>query len=165
MKKLILTSLFGMFTVGAFAISTSLTVLPSTMTNILTVYNGSAQISQIIIANTDGTNTSVLLIDTPSTNLTYVTLPYTNTISYVTNLIVLNTDYYGNTWTYTNYELIDITNNLVAQTTNNYPIRIGVATAANTSSAYTGVNYYFNQGVWVTNTSSGKAQITITYRQ
>jgi hypothetical protein len=166
MKKLILTSLFGMVTAGAFAISTSLTILPGTYTNLLSVYNGSAQVSQIIItATTSGSNTSVLFIDAPTNSLIYTNSAYTNNFSYLTNLVYAQTDFYGNTYTLTNYQMIDVTNNLVAASTNSYPVRIGVGTAAGTSASYNTVNYYFNYGVWVTNTSSGNALVTITYRQ
>lgn len=165
MKKLLLSIglVTGMIVAGNAA-TTSIQVSPATMTNLLSSFNGSIQVKQVVITAVNS-NAVVQLIDTPTNVLTYTNAPYTNTISYVTNLIYAQTDYYGNTYTLTNWQLIDITNHLVAGNTNNYPVRMGVGAVAGASAVFDNVNYYFNRGIWVTNTSSGVAIVTITYTQ
>ena len=164
-RKYISLALVGsaLITGLAFANSVTTTVNTGSMVNLLSSFNQPITVQQIIIANTDGTNTAVSIIDSPTNLLSYINPAYTNTLSVATNYVSTWTNYYGVSYSTTNIALIDLTNNLVASTTNAYPVRLGVATLANTSSRYDGVNYYFNNGIWATNISSGKAIITVTY--
>lgn len=166
MKKYLILALLGLVTLvnSASAITISQSVLPNSMTNLLSVYNGAAQVSQIIITATTATNASVLFIDTPTNQLTYILGAYSNRVSYATNYVTSWTNYYGVAQSTTNLALIDITNS-VASTTNFWPQRLSVAAAASTSARFDQVNYYFNQGIWITNTGSGNATVTITYHQ
>lgn len=156
--------ILGLFTFQASALTSSQTVFVGSMTNALVLVNGSATISQIIVTATTATNVSVNIVDTPTNVLTYVVPAYTNSIQYATNYITSWTNFYGVAQSDTNIALIT-TNVAVASVTNNYPVRLSIAALASTSSTFSGVNYYFNNGVWLTNTGSGTAAVTITYRQ
>jgi hypothetical protein len=149
---------------NASAITLTLNVLGGTYTNLLTVNNGSARITQITATAGSTTNSTVLFIDAPTNTLTYVTPGYTNISSYGTNYPVTWTNYYGVVQSYTNIALLHLTN-AVAQTTNSWPQRLSIGALAGTSTVYSGVNYYFNDGVYVTNTSGGPMSITVTYQQ
>lgn len=163
-RKLLTLGFLGLSLVGASALTTSITVLPGTYTNALTLINGSARVSQVIVSSTTSTNTSVLLIDAPTNQLTYIVPAYTNRVSYATNYITSWTNYYQVAQSDTNIALIDVTN-LVQSTTNTWPQRMGLASLGGSATAFTGVNYYFNNGIWITNTGSGTANVTITYQQ
>ncbi len=166
-RKTIISALLGVSIVtSSIANTVTTTIAPAGYVNLLPGFNQSILVSQVIITATTATNVSALIIDTPTNVLTYINPAYTNTISYATNYNTVWTNYYGVTQTnYAAYTaLIDLTNNLVASTTNNYPQRLSVATLASTSAKFDQVNYYFNNGIWATNTGSGNESITITYR-
>lgn len=167
MKKLLLSSLlFGALATGAFAASQAITVPSGTMTN-FPINLGSVKLTQII-ASCPGTNytTNVVFVDTPNNSLLYTNAAYSNTLSYATNYVITYTNYYGRTNNLTNLVLVDVTNNLVAATTNNYPQRLIFALAgSNTSVRFDQVNYYFVEGLWVTNSGPGAVTLTITYQQ
>ena len=137
-------------------------VQPGTMTNILSTFNGSTLLKQVVVtANT--TNSSVLFVDTATNTLGYINASYTNTFSYATNLVTGWTNFYGDAQTVTNMALIDNTNNLVAATTNSYPVNLAATALASTTATYVNVNRYFNRGIWATNNGSGIATVTITW--
>jgi hypothetical protein len=163
-RKNITLALMGIsLTTACFANSVTTVVNPAGFVNLLAGFNQSVQVSQIVIA-ANSTNASALLIDSPTNSLTYINAAYSNTVSYATNYVSTSTNYYGVATSLTNIALVDVSNTLVPATTNNYPVRLGVATIAGTSAKYDGVNYYFNNGLWATNTSSGIATITVTYK-
>lgn len=164
-RKLIMTSLLGaLLTLNSFGISVTTVVPPNTFTNLLGNFPDSLFVRQVVIA-ANGTNAAALLFDVSTNSLIVINPAYTNNISYATNWNTTWTDFYGVTRTnpVPIVALIDLTNNVVPLSTNTAPIRLGVAAAAGTSARYDQVNYYFNNGIWATNTSSGIATITIVY--
>lgn len=168
MKKYIATiALIGLtFVSQSFGATVTLLVQPGTFTNLLSV-QGSAKVTQISVAATTATNTTVALVDCPTNQLTYVVPAYTNVLSYATNIVVSWTNYFGVVNYSTNtYALVRVTNS-VASVTNNYPIRSTISSLGGTTTTTTGVNYWFVNGLWVTNTSGspGPAAVTITYQQ
>lgn len=188
MRKLIYGIGLGLcVSVSAFATSFSVTVLPGTMTNLLSFSpnQGSLLIKQVILTSVGTSQSSSFqLIDTPTNALVFVNPAYSNRVSYATNFSNLPgsvyTNFYGvvqtNTWISgvgpaTNiWALVDITNNVVPASTNYYPVRLAGAAAA-ASTVIFGPNiggqlngYYFDQGIWATNTSaSGTNLITIVF--
>jgi hypothetical protein len=145
------------------AFTTSLTVVPGTMTNLLSLNNGSAVISSVTAQASVTTNALFSLVDTPTNSLVYVNPAYTNKLRYATNMIYGPlTNYYGVTNMLTNIALITVSN-VVAANTNNYNI-FGFSAAANSTVTYD-QNLYFNHGAWVTNYGGGNVIVTITYIQ
>jgi len=167
MKKYILSALavITAFAFSAQAASISLQVNGNTATNLLSVI-GTAKITQIILTPASTNQVTVALFDNNTNALTYVIPAYTNTVSYQTNATLYSyTDYFGKSVLITNFYQVDLTNNLVASTTNAVPIRaVLTATGGNTVRA-DGVNYYFNTGVWATNQTANNGTVTITYQQ
>ena len=187
MRKLILGIGLGLaVSFNAFALSFSVTVLPGTMTNILSFSpnQGAVLVKQVTLTSLGTSASSFSLIDAPTNSLVFVNPAYSNRVSYATNFSNLPgsvyTNFYGvvqtNTWiagvgAATNiWALVDITNNIVPATTNYYPTRMSGASAANATVIF-GPNvggqlngYYFDQGIWATNTSaSGTNVITIVF--
>lgn len=147
--------------------SVTKTVLGGQFINMLTLNNGSAKVSQFILTATTATNANVLIYDTYTNRTFQIVQPYTNTISYATNQISIVTNYFNVIQNYTNLVLLDITNNAVPLGTNNFNPTVGGNAPANTSIVLGSpfVNYWFHQGIWVTNTGSGAASVTLTYQQ
>jgi hypothetical protein len=176
-KKVAVSLAALLATVSLYAGSFTLTSTPATYTNLLSLNKnlGSVLIKQIIItAGTANSNTSVLFIDSPTNTPWYTNAAYTNTISYATNITTFWTNFYGvvqtNTPVGSNLVLVDIANNIVPAGTNFYPIRFAGGASSGNSSTYVGaansqngLAIYFDNGVWVTNTSSGNAVITVLY--
>ena len=174
----------GLAVVG-LAISTqaatfTLTLAAGTATNALQALSGInssgglIKLSQVSVTATTASNTLVYVYDAPLTNyngvlnaLSYTNAPYTNTLSVLTNMITSITNWYGVVQSLTNYQLIDITNNAVSGSTNLYPLRIAIAAAAGTTYTYPNQNYYFQNGILITNASptAGNASFTFTYTQ
>ena len=168
MKKSIISIISAVaFGASAFAGSTTVTVVPGGFTNLLTLFPGFAYVQQVSVTASTATNVSVLILDTPTNSLTYVVPAYTNYVKYATNYFTYYTNYYGaTTYSYTNFALLTLTNS-TPQATNNYPVRISAAALANTTVTYgsvAGLSYFFDYGIWATNTGSGNATITILYQ-
>jgi hypothetical protein len=164
-KLILLVAAMALFVNVSQAITTTLTILPGTYTNLLSVTNGTLKITQIVLTAPGTTNVSALFVDAPTNSLLYTTPAFTNRLSYATNYITIWTNYYNVTNATTNIALIDVTNN-VAAATNNWPQRLSAAALAGTSTIYSGVNYYFLFGCWVTNTTVGSYEtVTVTYQQ
>ena len=156
---------------NAFGYSVTTVVQPNTMTNLLATYpsGNPAKVTQIIVSATTNANASALIYDTPTNKTVYAVPAYTNTISYFTNLPVIYTNYFGNLATNaditgTNWVLVDNTNNVVAATTNSYPIRAGVSVLAGTQAVVSG-NYLFLYDPWATNNSGGTLTVTLIFNQ
>lgn len=164
MKKLILSLLLAVSCFQLTAATTSLTIASGVMTNIPLILQGNVKLTQIALASTGTNVVSVQFIDTYTNALSYTNAGYTNILSYATNYISTWTNYYGATNSWTNISLVDITNN-VAGTTNLFPVRIIMATPTNTTTRIDSVPYFFTSGVWVTNTGTGNANLTVTYQQ
>ena len=169
MKKIL--SLLAVASILVFSTSVkasytvSVTVQPGTFTNLLLIKNGSANLQNITLTATTATNATVLFVDCPTNILWYTNAAYTNTYSYATNLITLTTNFYGEATYFTNFALIDVTNNLVNAGTNYYPVRFGGGAPASGSTYYQSINAYFNDGIWITNTSSGVINVSGSVQQ
>jgi hypothetical protein len=173
-RKLLASSALFLAALCLHAGTATITVAPATFTNLLayTANLGGTTLKQITIAaTTANSNTTVIFVDTAS-NYTYVTPAYTNTIRYATNQTYFWTNFYGvvqtNVPAGSNLVLLTFTNNLVPSTTNLYPQRFAAsASAGNTTviqaAVGTSEGVYFDNGIWVTNASSGNALITIVY--
>lgn len=162
MKKLLLIVGLAAASLMANAETVSMQVSGNTMTNLLSLRNGSAKITQIVLT-AGGTNANVRLFDNV-TNWTFtVQAPYTNNFSYATNLTSSYTNYFGVINYYTNLVLVDVTNNVVPAYTN-YTSVVDMSALTNTTSVANGT-YYFHRGVWVTNLGTGVASVGITYQQ
>lgn len=166
MKNYLKLTIMGLMLIGlnaSAAFTTSLTVVPGTMTNLLTAINGSIDIKSVTVQAAVTTNALFSLVDTPTNSLVYVNPAYTNKLRYATNMIYGPlTNYYGVTNFLTNIALITISN-VVAQSTNNYNT-FGFSAAANSTVTYD-QDLYFNHGAWVTNFGGGNVVVTITYVQ
>ena len=163
MKKLISIVAASLLSVGAFANTATVTVPPAGFTLLSA---GAMKVTQIITTGTTSTNSAALLVDTANSNLTYVTLAYTNYISYLTNQPVKYTNYWGVLSTNadnggTNWVLVDVQQN-IAQATNNLPT-VTVGVIGNQTLTYGNLSTYFFRGICVTNTGSGAESVTITY--
>ena len=164
-RKFLVGALLSASLVVGHAATFSLTVVPATFTNLLPFINGSVKVTSFTITAPTATAANATFVDSANGSLAYTNSAYTNTIRYATNNVISWTDFYGVARSVTNMQLIDVTNNYVAPSTNAWPVRFVAAVAGSTSSTYNGVNYYFNDGIWVTNTASGNAIVTITYQQ
>jgi hypothetical protein len=167
-----------LFACSSKAGTATVTVLGGTMTNLFsfTPNQGSVLVKQVIVSPATGVVPQLLsLVDTPTNLLVFTTLAYSNKVSYATNYVVVYTNFYGvvtsNNWyqaavgnTYTNYELVDITNS-VPQATNNYNVRFSVGVVSNSPPiVYSAINQYYDNGIWVTNAAaSGSATVTIVW--
>ena len=165
MKKLFISIVAAVLVVSsAQAATVSMTVKANTYTNLLAALNGSIKVSQIIVSAGGTPVTNLTFIDTPTNTYAIVNSAYTNTSVYATNYISLWTNYWGGTNYVTNLADVIITNS-VAASTNNYPIRLVTSVLASTANQFNG-SYWFNNGIWVTNSvSNGDAVVTITYQQ
>jgi hypothetical protein len=165
MKKYLISALMGI-TLVASATSVSTTINPGGVFSLVTASAnvGSFQVRQVGITATTATNALVALLDAPSTNLTYINKAYTNMLSYGTNWNTTWTNFYGVVQTNPTpiVVLYDVTNT-VAASTNSYPTRLIAGAVANSTAVFQGVNYYFDQGVLLTNQGSGTATVVITY--
>lgn len=153
------------FCFGAQSATTSVTIPPGVMTNFTLLSQGSLKVTQVILTASTATNTTVQLWDTYTNQTLFTNTAYSNILTYVTNYVSTWTNYYGVTNKVTNTaSLVDITN-LVAGTTNSFNQAMVLSAVASTSIRVDAVNYYFQNGLWITNTSSGNAVVTITYQQ
>lgn len=166
MKKLI--SVIGALVIAAgsvHAATVSKTIAAGVFTNLLTASpSGSLKVTQFVLTATATNNAAFSAVDTYTNNLTYTNPAYVVYSSYQTNYITTYTNYYGVTNSFTNVAMVDyyVTNSAV---TNAYPIRFTATAITNTTSIFDGVNYYFQNGLWVTNTGNGPLTLTITYQQ
>jgi len=124
--------------------------------------SNACRVGQILVTGNTSTNVTLQLVDTYSGALTNFIPAFTNTVSYGTNYVWTYTNYFGVTTTLTNFQLVDLTNNLVAAYTNTYPT-IPLAALGNTTAVINNANYTFYRGIWVTNTGLGAASVTIQY--
>lgn len=164
---------FGLVTSSQALVVTG-TVLPGLWTNVLT---GPVNVSQIVLIAPVATNASGIFVDSATSNLTYVTLAYTNVISYLTNSMTMTNSYvagqwnpfYTNYWgvpTFltnsvgTNYVLVDCAN-IVPSQTNSYPA-LALGVAASSTTVIQNINQNFYRGIWVTNSSSSPGPLTYT---
>lgn len=164
MKKYLISLFAGVGMVASAAFTTTVTVPPNTFTNLLSLSGSGYAIVTSAAITANSTNASVSFYDTTTNSLTYVVPAYTNITSYATNWVQTWTNYYGVTNSWTNISLVDVTNS-VAASTNNYPVKIAAAALANTTTVLNPLYATFESGIYVTNTSTGIATVTIQYRQ
>ena len=164
MKKILISALMGVSLVaGAGSAVSTVTIAPNGFSNLLSVNNGFAKVTQVVVASATGTNTLVYLYDTPTNATTFTTPVYTNGISYVTNIVYSTTNYVGAVTTFTNLQLVDVQVGYPAAT-NSYQAKLAGSALAGTATTYNG-NYYFQNGIWATNASTGTATVIVTYQQ
>lgn len=167
MKKILLSIGLALgITFSSQAATATLTVVPNTMTNMPIALLGQSLklLSVVITPVTNTLTTSVQFIDTYTNSLVYTNAPYTNIFSFASNYVTLYTNYYGATNSFTNKVLVDTTNT-TAISTNNFNIPFQVTAPSGGSSSYPNLLATFVNGLWVTNTSTNSATITITYQQ
>lgn len=165
MKKLLLIGALVLASFAANAASLTTTIAAGGYSNLLSGFNGSATVSSIVLTSVSTNVGRVSLIDSPTNSTTYTSPAYDTIATYATNVITRWTNYYGVANSFTNVGIIDYTNS-VAASTNNYPIRLTAQTGTNSTSLYSGVDYYFVNGVWATNLTTGSPiTVTITYQK
>jgi len=164
MKKFIaLVCLFA--TTTLFAETLSVTIPAGGITNTSAVaLSGTIKITQFILTSTATADGLIEAYDAPGTSLIYTNPAYIDVRSYATNVITCYTNFFGIQNCFTNVALVDVARTNVA-TTNTYPKRIVAAAGTNSSAVFGGVNYYFHQGILVTNTGPDSVTITATYQQ
>lgn len=165
MKKLILLGLLAVSLVAnSFALSTAVTIPTATMTNLFVPAGGSVKITQLIAVSPVNNTTAFQVYDTPTNSTQFIQAAFIGGGNFQTNVVTTWTNYYGKVNSFTNIAQIDYTNT-VAAITNYYPLRIAGNIATNSSLQFNNVNYYFGNGVWVTNTGVGSVTITVTYEK
>lgn len=163
MKKFILSlGLVAAFTLSSVASTLTTTVASGIMTNLAPV--NATKVTQIIVNSSLTNGGTFQIYDTPTNSVVYTNLAYTNIITYGTNLVTTWTNYYGRTNAYTNLSVVDVTNS-VAATTNTNTLVIAGNLPTNAVVKYDNVNYYFTQGVWITNTGTAPLTFVVTYQQ
>lgn len=163
MKKFITIGLLALSLVSVKAASITVTLLNGAATNLSVANQINAPVvvtTVLLSANT--TNSSVQFLDAPAMALTYTIAAYTNTLTYASNVISSYINYFGATNTTTNLQAVTtvLTN---AAVTTNFQTRFQASALASTTYTIDGANYNFNNGVLITNNSSGIATITINY--
>jgi hypothetical protein len=162
MKK-ILISLFAGIGMVVSAATITVDVPQGSFVNAVTTANGNIKVSQFILTSTNASGVSAQAFDSVTNLTTWTNAPYTQITQYATNQVTLWTNYFGATNYWTNIALVSVTNT-VATTTNTYPIRFAGSAIANSSFTASGT-YYFNNGIWVTNTGAAGIKFTVTYTQ
>lgn len=164
MKKFFISvSLAASFCISAIAGTATVSVNPG---GFALLCAGPIKVSQLIVTGTTATNATAIIVDTATNSMTYSLGAYTNTISYLTNLPSIYTNYWGVLNTNansggTNMVQVDVANS-VAISTPSCPT-VAVASTASASITLVNLNQYFFRGAWVTNTGSGVVSITATY--
>jgi len=162
MKKLLVASILVGLTALVNAESVSIVIPANTMTNIV---NGPTVVNQVLLtsANTAGT-VQVRALDNNSDAVLRINPAYTTKALYLTNWTEYVTNYFGliHTNLYTNM-LYTVTNQAVAATTNSIAPVITASVPAATTVVYSGVDYKFLYGMWVTNTSASNVTVTVTH--
>lgn len=152
----IITKLVTMIAVVAFsllpihqALAAEATASPTTASWNSVIGTNAVNIQQVTIANSAASALSVSLYDSPNTNKTYVRSAYTNTLSYVTNMVTVITNFSGVLQTNTNSVLYTY-NSVAAQATNNYRLLVTLTVPASETITWTpagGQGIYANFGV------------------
>lgn len=168
MKKLINYIEIGLVAVGmlvgvnAKAVSVTYTLAANGVTN---VFTSPVKLTQVLIQGTNvSASVNTWFFDAPSTVLTNVVGAYTNTLTYGTNFVTTWTNFWGGTNSVTNIAIVEVSNPVIAST-NTYQIRLAPVGTGTTLTKYDNVNYYFVNGLTITNSGTGTATIGITYQQ
>ena len=161
-----------LFIIGSMLVSLSVNagqssslVIPTTgFSNMLSSFIGSAKITGVFLTSPTANTASITIVDTSTNSLTYVNPAYTQYSSYATNLITTYTNFFGTVQSLTNLVLVDVSSS-VAQSTNLNTVILTATAATNSMVAFTPVSFFVSKGIWVTNTGSGNATVTINYQQ
>lgn len=161
-KSLIISALLGLSLIANAQLSTTVTVTNGTIIGFPNVGQGQLLINSMIV-NPAG-STQLAFYDAPTTNLTWTNAAYAYRASYVTNFVTNWVNYYGATNGYTNKAEVfySVTN---AASTNFYPVRIQVNTINSNIVVLNPLQATFLNGLFVTNSGSSNATITINYAQ
>lgn len=152
-----------LLSVNAFAASSTVTIATGGMSNLMPSFQASAIIQSVIITAPANNTASVTFVDTPTNKLFFTNAAYIGVGSYVSNYWNCWTNFLGRTNCMTNAAIIDYTNTVAAAQVS-YPSPIVATAPTNGSFAAVGTSFLFNNGIWVTNTGSGNATVTITYQ-
>lgn len=148
----------------ANAASATATVSAANLTNIATILSSPAKVTQVVITP-DVSGSAILgFYDTPTNSIIYTNAAYSNILSYASNVITFWTNYYGRTNYTTNLSLVEITN-VINGSTNNYNLELYALAPTNTPVTIPNLNLLFQYGIWVTNSGTKAATITISYTQ
>lgn len=161
--KLLIGALVIAASLNGYAASTSMTIATGGMSNLLSAFQSSALLTSVIVTAPANNTASVTFVDTITNKLFYTNAAYIGVSSYVSNYYNCWTNFLGRTNCMTNVALVDITNT-VASASVSYPLPFIGSAPTNSSFAVSGASFFFNNGVWVTNTGSGNATVTITYQ-
>jgi len=162
MKKSLI-SLFAGIGMAVSAATVTVDVPGNTAVNAVSPLGGNIKVSQFILTSTNASAVTASVYDSVTNVFTWTNAPYTQVTQYATNQVSLWTNYFGMTNYWTNIALVSVTNT-VASTTNSFPVRFAGSAIANSSFIASGT-YYFNNGVWATNTSAVACKLTVTYTQ
>ena len=163
LKKITVSLLSLVVGLSSYANTTSVVLQPNSSTNIIV---GGATITSFTLSASTNAAATVTLVDSPVwTNFTYVVPAYSNTLTVATNYVFFYTNYWGATTTLTNLAIIDITNNVVAASTNYYPNKFTTSALAGSTVPVGGISSRFVNGVQATNSTGSTATITIQYTQ
>lgn len=144
--------------------TTNLTIAAGVYTN---VFVGPGKVTQFILSpQTVNTAASIKVYDASQTTSQVFTNPaYISAGYYATNYVTNWVNFFGVANSSTTLALIDFTNT-VAATTNSFPVRLVMTASTNGQTVIDGVNYYFNSGLCITNTTGvGLLNVSITYQK
>lgn len=166
-KSLALTALVAVCSVmSASAASKTTTLAAGAFTNLVAnPPNGSSLVTSWLLTAPAGAHATIRVYDSPTNTTVYTTPAYSAISQYATNVITTWTNYYGVTNSFTNVALVYVTNTVAANTSNSYPVRFFATAPTNSSVMFTDQSYYFNNGVWATNTGPSTATITVEFNQ
>ena len=140
----------------------------TTIANASTLYtlaftNQNYLIQEIVLANAGAGPTTVSFFDAESTNQTYVRTAFTNTTSYITNIVTTFTNYNGWIQTNTNTGTFSFSSTYGA-TTNSRVKLVSLAVGPTNTVTYRPINGLSGgYGLVVTNLAATNLSVTVTY--
>ena len=161
MKKLLIVASALLVALNVVAETKTLFVTTSGYSNVL---SGPVKITQFVLTSSATNYATLRFYDAPGNSTIYTNPATIDVQTYATNLITTYTNFFGVTNSITNLVIVDIARTNVA-TTNTYDVRMVATVPTNTTQVIDGVNYYFQNGVLVSNIAGGYANFTITYQK
>lgn len=146
------------------AATVAVTIPAGVMTNLFVPSGGSVLVTSVMAVSPVNNTTAFAMYDTPTNATTYIQAAYIGVSSSQTNYITTWTNYYGKVNSFTNVAQLEVTNT-VSSITNAYPLRLQANLLTNSTVTFPLVNYYFQNGLWVTNTGVGAVTVNITYQK
>ena len=165
-KRLILLGVLlgmGLVMPVAQAAQYSLTIPNASTLYTLGFTNQNYLIQEIVLANAGTGQATVSFFDAEATNQTYVRAAFTNTTSYVTNIVTTFTNYNG--WIQTNTNTGTYTfSSTYSATTNSRVKLLSLAVGPTNTVSYRPINGLSGGfGLVVTNTAATNLVVTVTY--